>query len=122
MNDSYEVAVLEEPTAAIGQMRLVSAQPAKIEFKWTVLNQTVLEPNIELFNIAFNIQHSDEHVFVVSPQWPSLRTYGKTAREAIADMVALIRHVTREYVFVPESELAEDAIEFRKFLMQRLFA
>ena len=79
------------------------------------------EPTIELFNIAFHIRRSGEHIIVESPQWDSLRTHGKTTREAIDSMLGLIRDVIEEYVFIPESELTLDAIEFRNFLIRRLF-
>ncbi len=37
-------------------------------------------------------------------------------------MLGLVRNVVEEYVLVPESELSEDALEFRRYLIQRMLA
>lgn len=84
--------------------------------------KTFLQPSIELFNIPFDIRQENEYVFVESPQWPSLKSYGKNAVEAIENMFFVIREVANEYVFADQSELAADAIEFRRFLIQKLLA
>jgi hypothetical protein len=116
----------QKPSAAISSMRPVLWQSQRISvslkpnFEKTVKNKTVLQPGIELFNIAFNVRQGDEYVFVESPQWHSLQSYGKTAREAIENMLAMIRDLVQEYIFVGEAELSGDAIEFRKFLIQKL--
>ena len=124
MNDSYDVATIDKqrPYAVVERMMPVDWHVAGAKPGQVLLNQTVLQPTIELFNIPFSIRHGNDYVFVESMQWPSLTTYGKTAQEAIANMVELLRDVVGEYVFVPESELTEDAIEFRKFLIRKLLA
>ena len=121
MDSNYEVALLEKPSTTVKSMRKVSWLPASALVRQEIAHRTFLNPQIELFNIPFYVRHGDEFVYVESPQWPSLQSYGKTAQEAILNMLDLIRNVIQEYVFVPESQLADDAIEFRNFLMQKLF-
>ncbi|MBI3365896.1 MAG: hypothetical protein HY033_13440 [Ignavibacteriae bacterium] len=84
-------------------------------------HKTILEPSIEIMGIPFNIRHTEERVFLESLQWPSLSAYGQTIREAMSNMLALIWVSIEEYVFVPQSELAQDAIEFRNFLIRKIF-
>lgn len=123
--DSYpEIPILEKPSGTVSSMTNFRWLPIKVETKFLPVapNLTILEPSIELFNIPFTVRHGEDYVFVESPQWPSLRTYGKTAQEAIKNMLVVIRDVTQEYIFVAESELADDAIAFRRFLIQKLFS
>jgi len=70
----------------------------------------------------FNIRHGQEFVFVESPQWPSLKTFGKTSQEAIINMLKLITNALEEFVFCSEEELSDDAREFRKFLIGKVLA
>ena len=126
MNNDFDLEMLEEPTATIQMIRPVSPTFPPAHFEWqlksqTVVKTTLLEPSIELLNIPFIIRHGDDHVFLESPQWDSLRTHGNTVREAISNMLELIRDVIEEYIFVDTSELTQDAIEFRNFLIQKLF-
>ena len=114
-------AYLEEPTIVAGDIRKVSwHSEEKVQIRQVLQHLTFLQPTIELFNISFNLRQDDEYVYLESPQWPSLQSYGRTVQEAISDMLGLIRSVIQEYVLVPESELASDAIEFRRFLIQKL--
>ncbi|MEK6649707.1 MAG: hypothetical protein AABY75_01905 [Bacteroidota bacterium] len=126
MGNLTDVAQLEPPRAAVDTMTRFRSEfvglPSYRVMRQAVRHQTLVPPSVELLNIPFNIREEGELVHLVSPQWPSLQTFGRTAQEAIDEMLGLVRNVVEEYVLVPESELSEDALEFRRYLIQRMLA
>jgi hypothetical protein len=119
--NEYDVMMMLEPKASDMSLRKFSCRPQEIDIRFPVVIKTTLPPlEIELFNIPFDIRQGKEYLFLESRQWPSLKTHGKDAAEAITNMLSVIQEVTQEYVFVEESKLSDDALGFRRFLIQKL--
>ena len=127
MSDSYDLTLTQEqfvasidrmiPVLDISSLKRINVRGTLQELP---LHSTFLEPSIEIFGIQFNIRQGGEYLSIESTQWPSLTAHGKTMREAIENMLEILRNAISEYIFVPESELTEDANDFRKFLIQKL--
>jgi hypothetical protein len=87
-----------------------------------LVNLTALDYSIEILNIPFIVRREKESVIVENPRWVSLRTHGGTMRDAVNEMLELIQEMVKEYVLASENELTQDAIEFRRYLIQKMFA
>lgn len=120
MNSPIDMTV-DGPNTPTRVRHAFSLSSPKIEVReTTVWKTTFLQPGIEIFNIPFEIRQGEQYVFVESPQWPSLKSYGVSVKEAIDNILSVIKDVANEYIFVDESELASDAVEFRRFLIRKL--
>ncbi len=93
---------------------IFSAQPLRVE------NRTILEPEIQVLNIPFRVTGEEEGVFLENHEWPILTAAGASFPEALENLRSLLATVIKEYVFVSEEELAEDAIRFRRYLVGKL--
>src|SRR2546425_8133749 len=104
MNSSCEIdAPTKDQSASISRLRRI--EPPRLSRKqlrpiiqWERGYTTYFNPSVEIFNIAFNIRHGKENVFIESPQWPSLKAFGKTSEDAIQGMFKLLINVIEEFV------------------------
>ncbi len=87
---------------------------------WIVSSSTFVNPTIELFGIPLRVRRDNGNVFIESPRWPSLQVFGENTQEAIESMMGLLKDVIEEYVLAPDSELSEDAIEFKQYLIRKM--
>jgi len=121
----YDVAMMMKvpPKATEMTLRQVAWRPQAIAIPYPLIIKTTPPPlEIELCNITFAIRQGEERVLLESPQWPSLRAHGENAADAISNMLSVIQEVAQEYVFAEESTLTNDALGFRRFLIQKLLA
>ncbi|MGD0591230.1 MAG: hypothetical protein ABSA44_10595 [Bacteroidota bacterium] len=86
-----------------------------------IQRRTIISPSIELFNIEFRIKHDGTDYHIISDQWPILNVFGSSVKEAISELQSIIKDVIQEYVMVPEVTLSPESIEFRNFLLNRIF-
>lgn len=114
-------AVLELQTNAGGPISLVKDEgphPARLPVAIReVRRSTLLPPRIEMFGIPLMIHARGEVVEIESPQWPTLRAIGSSTKEAIESVRSLIRDDIEEFVRSDSSELSQDAVEYRDFLI-----
>jgi hypothetical protein len=75
-----------------------------------VESTTILEPTVCIFNIPFEVGKEGGEILLENHNWPILTVCGKSLPEALENLRSLIKSIIREYVFVSEGELAEDAI------------
>lgn len=120
MDNIYDVDLLKRPTTSSSVNKVRQWNFTGVEYHRLDIKQSAIQPTIELFHIPFRMKISGEYILIESPEWPSLQSFGKTKSEAISSMIDTIINVGREYIFTPEHELTEDAIEFRKFLIRKL--
>lgn len=77
-------------------------------------------PDVKIFGIDLIVIQSSGYFRISSPQWNSLRTHGKTLNSAMTNMMQVIADVAPGYMFSPDKELGEDAIELKKFFIEKL--
>jgi hypothetical protein len=86
-----------------------------------LLKETILTPNVEISNIHFQVQSKKRIVHIYSREWSSLSSSGASYHEAFLNMVSLLNDLIVEYVFTPEEKLTADAVDFRNFLLRKIF-
>ncbi|MFH0992559.1 MAG: hypothetical protein V1799_21380 [bacterium] len=87
----------------------------------TIHRLTIIPPHVELFNIEFRVHKENGHYHLTSDQWPILTTFGDSFQDAVHELQELMKDLIQEYVIVSEEKLSPDSIEFRNFLLSRLF-
>jgi predicted RNase H-like HicB family nuclease len=80
------------------------------------------KPPIKIHNIPFSIVEENGEFVVSNNVWPSLIASANSVHQAIENASQLITDVIDEYVFESEENLSADAIEFRKYLLTRIFS
>lgn len=127
MSDTYLAEVEPQTVTAAGAMEIgnftasLAESPKGTQITtWRVPTSTMVSPIVELFGIPFRIRYGEKHVFMESPRWPSLQTFGQSAEEAIKDMMHLLKDAVEEFVLAPDEELADDAIEFKQYLIKKM--
>lgn len=122
--DKYQMTDVEQPRKVQFRLVQVSNAPGSFSEKYqaTVRHRVFLPPRLEVLNIPFLVRRDESgFVHLESDQWPSLSAFGEDVGEAVSNLVSLLKDAINEFVFVREEDLAEDAIEFRNFLISKLF-
>ncbi|MGO9480930.1 MAG: hypothetical protein ACLP05_03995 [Candidatus Kryptoniota bacterium] len=130
MSETYEVdSTVKSQTATVTELGLSGFSfEASKRFEavsqsiWIIEPSTYIDPTIELLGIPFKVRHGEKYVFIESLRWPSLQTFGETTQEAIQNMRKLIKDVVEEFVLASDDELAEDAIEFKQYLIKKMIS
>lgn len=96
-----------------------SLTPRPIAF--TPEKRSILLPNIDIGKIPFTVTEKEGQYVLSNEQWPSLTSSGSSLSEAIASCFELVQAAIKEYIFESEANLSGDGIEFRRFLLGRIF-
>jgi hypothetical protein len=125
-----DVYVLDDPKTertSSAQILLHKPDPGPVpKMRWISLprtqikNITILDPSVRMFNIPFEVNREGDAILLENHNWPILTVSGNSFDEALENLGGLLKTIVREYVFVPESELAEDAVQFRRYLINKL--
>lgn len=89
--------------------------------KVTSAKCSIILPSIEIGRIMFIASEKDGAYILFNSQWPSLTLGGASLSKVIANMMELIYTVDTQYVLEFNNGLTEDGIEFKKFLLSRIF-
>lgn len=127
MSETYMIdSKPKSQTATVNELGLCDFSFEPIQYSYSTpkailieVSSTQIRHTIELMGIPFAVRYGEENVFLESAQWPSLQTFGKSTHEAIQNMMSLLKDVIEEFVFASDSELAEDAIEFKQYLVKK---
>ena len=93
---------------------LFSEKPAPVKI-------FVFKPSLNIQGIPFTVSEGGGSFTLFNPQWPSLTTSDSSLGGAMKNAVELVHDVSEQYVYASEDNLTEDAIEFRKYLLSRIF-
>lgn len=77
---------------------------------------------VKICGIDFNVRHAGRFVYVESPQWKSFVVFDSSTTRALTKMLEMICEVAPEYMFTPDDELSGDAIELKRFLIEKLLS
>ena len=83
--------------------------------------RSIFLPAIDIGRIMFAVSEKEGEYVLSNSQWPSLTSSGVSLSDAIANMVELIHTVSSQYILESDENLSEDGIEFKKFLLGRIF-
>jgi predicted RNase H-like HicB family nuclease len=82
--------------------------------------RTFMPLTIEIFNIKFALHQGEDGYTIESSEWHSLSSFGITLKEAVENMIDLVKEVLSEYLQTPENELSSDARELRNYLLSQV--
>ena len=81
----------------------------------------IFKPSVNIQGIPFTVAEEHGSFTLFNPQWPSLTASDSSLVGAMKNAVELVYDVSEQYVYASEDNLTEDAIEFRKYLLSRIF-
>ena len=87
------------------------------ERKSSKVLRVIFAPIVLIEGIQFMVSEKAGLFTLSNPQWPSLTTSGSTLKEAISNAAELVQEVKVNYIYEQDSNLTEDGVEFRKFVI-----